>query len=139
MKKLLKFTPPPLIGAGYAALAVSLTRMLIRNLSDLFLWIGPMAGLDEGTLSYGAQVLGQLRSAQILSPWLPCLLIGASAASLMAWLLSRRRVKRITIDLLVWLVLLIPLALPVLWFTTVNGIRTGSLISLLINLLPHLL
>ena len=139
MKKTLKNTLSPLLGALYAALAVLLSRLLIRNLSGLFLWVGPMAGLDEGTLSYGAQVLAQLQSAQILSPWLPCLLIGAAAAALAAWLISRRRLKRITIDLLVWILLLIPLALIVLWFTTVNSIRVSSLISLLIDLLPHLL
>ena len=139
MKKTLKYALPPLLGALYAALAILLSRLLIRNLSGLFLWVGPMAGLDKNTLSYGAQVLSQLNSAHILSPWLPCLLIGAAAASLAAWLISRRRIKRITIDLLVWILLLIPLALIVLWFTTVNSIRVSSLISLLINLLPHLL
>lgn len=139
MKKTLKYALPPLLGALYAALAILLSRLLIRNLSGLLLLVGPMASLDEGTLSYGAQVLAQLQSAQILSPWLPCLLIGAAAASLAAWLISRRRIKRITIDLLVWILLLIPLALIVLWFTTVNSIRVSSLISLLIDLLPHLL
>lgn len=139
MKKYAKYVLVPLCGAGYAALALLISRLLVRGLSPLFTWVGGLAELNENTLSYAGQILDQFKTAVIRSPWLPALLIGAAIGALAAWLISLRRVKRIAIDILLWLILLLPLALLALWFTELNGIRVGAFISALLPLLPHLL
>jgi len=138
MKKLLKHALPPLIGAGYAALAVGLSRLAVHRLSDVFSCIAPLIGLPEDALSYGIQILSQLKSAVILSPWLPCLAIGALVGALLARPVSRRKAMRIVTAVLA-LLLLLPFALTVLYFTSVNGIRVGALVQTLLPIIPHLL
>lgn len=139
MRKIWKYLSGALIGAAYAALPVALSRLLIRHLAALFDWIGALAGLDESALSYGAQILSQLKSAALLSPWLPFLLTGAALGIMIVWLASRKPIKHIVIDLTLWLLLLLPLALCALWFTAVNGIRVGLLIQSVLPILPHIL
>ena len=139
MKKILKYISAALAGAAYGALAVVLSRLLIRNLASLLHWVGGAAGLDGELLSYGVQVLEQLRSAALLSPWLPAMLIGGCYGALTAWLIRRRRKWKIIAALLAGLLLLIPCALAALWFTSVNGIFVCSLIRVLLPLIPQLL
>ena len=139
MKKTLKYLLFSLWGAAYGALAVGLSRLLVRNLAPLFRLIGGLAGLNETTLAYGSGILAPLSNASILSPWLPALLIGAAVGLFSAWLISRPGVTRIVINLTLDLFLLIPLALAALWFTYVNGICVGSLIKTLLPILSHLL
>jgi len=126
-------------GVSYSALAVGLSRLLVRNLAPLFRFIGGLASLDEKTLAYGSDILMPLRSAVIVSPWLPALLIGAALGLLFAWLISRPGVTRIVINLTLHLLLLIPLALLALWFTSVNAISIGALIQSILPILPHIL
>ena len=139
MKKALNYLPSALCGAAYSALAVGLSRLLIRNLAPLFRFIGGLASLDEETLVYGHDILAQLQGAVIVSPWLPALLIGAAAGLLSAWLISRPGVTRIVINLTLYLILLIPLALIALWFTSVNAISVSALIQSILPILPHIL
>lgn len=139
MKKAVKYSLSMLGGVAYAALAVLLSGWLIRNLSSLFAVVSGMTGSDEDTLIYISQILSQFRQAEVVPPWLWALLTGAAFGTLTAWLSSLRRVRRIAIDILLWLPLLIPLSLIVLWFTDVNGIRVGALVSRLFPLLPDLL
>ena len=139
MKKIWKYPLGALLGAAYAALPAALSRLLIRQLDVLFSRIGALASLDEKTLSYGAQILSQLKSASILSPWLPFLLTGAALGLMIAWLIARKPVKHIVIHLTLWLLLLIPLTLLALWLTTVNDIALGNLLQSILPILPHIL
>ncbi len=90
-------------------------------------------------LSYGGQILSQLKSAVIASPWLPFLLTGAVLGLLIAWITDRKPVKHIVIDLTLGLLLLLLLTLPALWFTSINAISVGSLIQSILPILAHLL
>lgn len=139
MKKYLKYLRGSFIGAAYAALPVVLSRVLIRNLAGSFGWIGSIASLDEETLSYGMQILSQLKSAVIVSPWLPFLLAGAVLGGLIAWITDRKPVKHIVIDLVLGLLLILLLTLLALWFTSINAIGVGSLIQSILPTLFHLL
>ena len=139
MKKYLRYMWGLLIGAACAALPVALSRILIRNLAGIFGWIGSIASLDEETLSYGVQILAQLKSAVIVSPWLPFLLVGAVLGLLTAWLTGRKPVRHIVIDLTLGLLLLLLLTLLALWFTSINAISVGSLIESILPTLAHLL
>ncbi|MBE5811877.1 MAG: hypothetical protein E7318_13270 [Clostridiales bacterium] len=139
MKKYLKYLRGSFIGAACAALPVALSRVLIRNLAGIFGWIGSIASLDGETLSYGVQILAQLKSAVIGSPWLPFLLAGAVLGLLMAWITGRKPVKHIVIGLVLGLLLILLLTLLALWFTSINAISVGSLIESILPALAHLL
>lgn len=139
MKKYLRYMWGLFIGAACAALPVALSRLLIRNLAGIFGWIGSIASLDEETLSYGVQILAQLKSAVIVSPWLPFLLAGAVLGLLTAWLTGRKPVKHIIIDLTLGLLLLLLLTLLALWFSSINAISVGALIESILPTLAHLL
>lgn len=139
MKKYLKYMRGSLIGAACAALPVVFSRVLIRNLGGIFGWISSLASLDEETLSYGMQILSQLKSAVIASPWLPFLLGGAVLGGAIAWLTDRKPVRHVVIDLFLGLVLLLVLTLLAVWFTSINAICVGSLIQAILPTLFHLL
>lgn len=139
MKKYMRYMWGLFIGAACAALPVAFSRVLIRNLAGIFGWIGSIASLDEETLAYGVQILAQLKSAVIASPWLPFLLAGAALGLLMAWITGCKTVRRIVIDLTLNLLLLLPLMLLALWFTSINAISVGSLIESILPTLAHLL
>lgn len=139
MKRYLKYPLGLFIGAACAALPVALSRLMIRNLAGIFHWMGSIASLDEETLAYGAQILSQLKSAVIASPWLPFLLAGAVLGLLMAWLTGRKPVKHIIIDLTLGLLLLLLLTLLALWFTSINAISVGALIESILPTLAYLL
>ena len=139
MKKYLRYMRGVFIGVACAALPVALSRILIRNLSGIFGWIGSIASLDEEMLAYGVQILSQLKSAVIVSPWLPFLLAGAVLGLLVAWLTGRKPVKHIVINLLLGLLLLLLLTLLALWFTSINAISVGSLIQSILPTLANLL
>lgn len=139
MKKYLKYLLGVLAGAACAALPVALSRILIRKLSGIFGWIGSIVSLDEEILSYGVQILSQLKSAVIVSPWLPFMLTGAALGVLMAWMISRKTGKHIIIRLTLDLLQLLLLTLLALWFTSINAISVGSLIQSILPTLAHLL
>lgn len=136
MKKYLKYPAGALIGAAYAALPVLLSRLLIAHLAELFGWIGSLASLDESTLAYGAQILSQLKSASVISPWLPFLLTGAVLEPVILRLTGG---KNAALFLTLGLLLLLPFALLALWFTSVNDIRVGALIQSILPILSHIL
>ena len=139
MKKYLRYMWGLFIGAVCAALPVVLSRLLIRNLAGIFAWIGAIAFLDEETLSYGVQILAQLKSAVIVTPWLPFLLAGAVLGLLIAWITGHKPVKHIIIHLTLGLLLLLLLMLHALWFTSINAISVGSLIESILPTLAHLI
>ena len=139
MKKYLRYTGGFLIGAACGALPVALSRMLIRNLAGIFSWIGSIASLDEAMLSYGVQILSQLKTAVIVSPWLPFLLAGAVLGLLMAWITGRKQGKHVVIRLTLDLLQLLVLTLLALWFTSINAISVGSLIQSILPILANLL
>ena len=139
MKKYLRYMWGSFIGIACAALPVILSRILIRNLAGVFGGIGSIASLDEETLAYGVQILAQLKSAVIVSPWLPFLLAGAVLGLLMAWITGRKPVKHIVIDLVLGLLLILLLTLLALWFTSINAIGVGVLIQSILPTLMNLL
>ena len=139
MKKSLRYMGGLFMGAAVAALPVVLSRILIRNLSGIFGWIGSIVSLDEEILSYGVQILSQLKSAVIVSPWLPFMLTGAALGVLMAWMISRKTGKHVIIRLTLDLLQLLLLTLLALWFTSINAISVGSLIQSILPTLAHLL
>lgn len=143
MKNFPKYLLAPSIGAAYAALSVAFSRWLLTHLAELFEVIGGWTGLDDSALAYGAQVLAQLKTASIDSPWIPFLLggafLGAGFGALLTHLLRNHRAAHITIDLFFLILFLLPLALAALWFTSVNDICFGTLINTLLPLIPYLL
>ena len=79
--------------------------------------------LDEETLQYITQALSILRRAQIRPAWLLTLLAGSAAGAGVA------RVRIRTVRRLMWLMLFLVLSALCLWFTKVNGIRSGAVFS----------
>lgn len=139
MKKYMKYPLGVRIGAACAALPVAFSRLMIRNLAGIFRWIGSIASLEEELISYGVQILSQLKDTVIVSPWLSFLLTGAVLGGLVAWMAGRKPVRHIVIDLTLGLLLILLLTLLALWFTSINAISVGSLIQSILPTLFHLL
>lgn len=137
MKKHIRFLLSPLAGLLYAAAVILLSRLLIVFLAGPAGAVCRIAGLDADTLEYVRQILIQFRNARLVSPWLPALLTGAVCGLLTGWA-ARRRAGRI-LCVILWVILLLPLVLTAVWFTSVNDIMTGALIRTLLPLLPALL
>lgn len=136
MKILKKYFLPLVPGAVYGAAVTVLSQLLLRFSGQLFSLAGGAAGLDAGTVSYGAQVLGQLREATLGSPWL--LTLGCSVLfALLGRLTAGRRGWRVALWILA-AALVLPLVLWALWCTRVNGVYLGDLLDLLLPLLPAL-
>lgn len=138
MQKKFKFLWPVCTSLLCAALSLLLAATLIRSLSGPVGWIGSLAGMSGSDVAYAAQVVGQLANAEIASPWLPFLLVGAIFGLLTAWLL-RRRTHKIAVGVCLHVLLLILLTPAALWLTEVNAVQVGALLKILIPLLPALL
>lgn len=135
MQKMLRRAPAMLLGAAYGALAVCLSRLLIVRLGDLVSLIGGMTALDESVVGLAAYALSQLVHAQIVSPIVPAMLLGALAGLLLNPPQRRRILSRVCLGAL----LLLPLTLLALWFTVVNDVQVGALVSVLLPMLSRLL
>lgn len=139
MKIYLKYLLGSFIGSVCSALPVVLSRILVRNLARIFGWVGSIMPLDKETLVRGIQILAQLKTAIIVSPWLLFLVAGAVLGALAVWFLDRRKARHIIIDLALCLLLLLLLIFFALWLTSINGIFVGSLIHSVLPTLFHLL
>lgn len=139
MKIYLKYLLGSFIGSVCSALPVVLSRILVRNLAGIFGWVGSLMSLQEETLARGTQILAQLKTAIIVSPWLLFLLAGAVLGALAVWFLNRMPVRHIIIDLALCLLLLLLLTLLALWLTSINEIFVSSLIRSVLPTLFHLL
>ncbi len=139
MKINLKYLPGPFIGSACSALPVALSRVLVRNLAGIFGRVGSLMSLDKEALARGTQILSQLKTAAIVSPWLLFLLAGAVLGALAAWVFDRRKARHIVLDLALCLLLLLLLTLIALWLTSINEIFVGSLIRSVLPTLSHLL
>ena len=134
-----KYLLGPFIGSACAALSVALSRVLVRNLAGIFGRVGSLVSLDKEILARGTQILSQLKTAVIVSPWLFFLLAGAVLGALAAWFLDRRKARHIVLDLALCLPLFLLLTLLSLWLTSINEIFVGSLIRSVLPTLSHLL
>ena len=139
MKISLKYLLGSFIGSACAALPVALSRVLVRNLAGIFGWVGSLMSLDKETLVRGIQILAQLKTAIIVSPWLLFLAAGAVLGALAVWFFDRKPVRHIIIDLALCLLLLLLLIFFALWFSSINDIFVGSLIRSVLPTLFHLL
>ena len=139
MKIYLKYLLGSFIGSVCSALPVVLSRILVRNLARIFGWVGSLMSLDKETLTRGLQILSQLKTAAIVSPWLFFLLAGAVLGALAAWFFDRRKARHIVLDLALCLLLLLLLTLLALWLTSINEIFVSSLIRSVLPTLSHLL
>lgn len=138
MQKKFKWIAPVPFFTLCSSVSVLIPRLLIRNLAALFRHIGPIANMDQHTISQATEILSQLQHAHIRLPWLPILVCGTIIGILCTWLLRRCR-HRIAVFSLAWIVLFILLTPAAFWLTEVNGIRTGALLSALLPILPALL
>lgn len=120
MKKRNAYIIASLAGLLYGVLIIFLSRLIVQNLSGLFTGIAPIAGIGE--TEYIAQVLGQMKTARIVSPWIAVLLIGIAAGALFLFLIRRCK-RKILIACCVWIPLAIPLTAAVLLCSEINGIR----------------
>ena len=127
------------IGSACSALPVALSRVLVRNLAGIFSRVGSLMSLDKETLTRGTQILSQLKTAAIVSPWLPFIWAGAVLGALAVWVFDRRKARHIVIDLALGLLLLLFLTLIALWLTSINEIFVASLIRSVLPTLSHLL
>ena len=122
MKKRVRALLPFLLGAAYGLLLILLTFWLITGAADVVAFAAQMLRLEAAQDVVLA--LRQLEEAHIQLPWAVILLMGALALVL-AWLLRRCRRKALISSCLA-VVLVLPLTVMVLAFTTINGIRPAN-------------
>ena len=125
MKKRITYIIASIVGVLYGLALLLLSRHLIFNLSGLFGLINRFAQIGDG--DYIAQILSQLKNAQLASPWVAVLLIGWAAGAAFYFLIRRRKRKAL-ISCCVWIPLLLPLTVAVMCFTAINGIRPAALV-----------
>lgn len=129
LKKLLAALLP---GAAVGAIAIALSQLILRNLGEIVRWVGGIAQMKESDVTLFSQILGQLRDAEIVSPWLPVLLICCGVNVLIALLIHRGKLRKFVLNVGLCLLLVTPFAL---WFTYVNGVMLGDMIPQLIPIL----
>lgn len=115
-----------------AALCGILPAVFLRNIGSLIRMLGKQFGLRSTEIKQFAEIFDQLKEASILPPVLllaAILLVGA----LTVLLLPRSRKAR-TVTAVIWVLLLLPLTLLSLWFTLVNDLQFGIVISSLIRM-----
>lgn len=115
----------------YAALVLLAAQALIRCAGSLFALAAPLIDLPEKDAAYAIQILSQLRTAVLVSPWAVALVLGA-ISGLFIFMLIRRK-KRLTV-LLLFILLFFPLTLTALLFTLVNDVRVIALLHALLPL-----
>lgn len=132
MQKLLKTLRRMIPGFLCSVIAVFGSCLLIRRLDAIFHWIGSISGIEEQLLLQLEQVLVQLRQAELSPAWLPVVVVGTAAGSLLGCL---RRKAGMTLGTILLLLLLTLLAACL---TSVNGIKVWALLKCFLPMLPNL-
>jgi len=127
MKRVFRYIGTVLCCAILGLAAAWLSRILIMNLGYLAERIAHIAGADSDTAAYTGQILGQLKLAQIHSPWAASAVAGAALGVIMA-LAAKKRTCRVLVPILVF----IPGIIIAFCFTEVNGILTFALLRRLL-------
>lgn len=119
--------------AATAALAAVFPPVFVRNMGGLIRLLGGPLGLGAGEVKQFSAIFDQLKEASVLPPvWLILLIfVGGFFAALNAIIGGKRRR---TVTVILWILLLLPLAFLSLWFTHVNDLQFGIVISALIRL-----
>ena len=120
------------VGAVYGALAVLFSRVLIHNLGDIFSSAAYLFGMNAETAAYVTDIITQLHTAELASPWLYII----PACAVLMSLTSRLRIKS---SFTLWLFLFIPISLISVCLTDVNTILFLSLIKTFLPLVSALL
>lgn len=132
MQKLMKTLRRMIPGFLCSVIAVFVSCLLIRRLDAIFHWIGSVSGMEEQLLLQFEQVLLQLRQAELSPAWLPVVVVGMAAGSLLGCL---RRKAGIALGTFLLLLLLTLLATGL---TSVNGIKVWALLKCFLPMLPNL-
>ena len=125
MSKLKRWGIPVLFGAVYAAVAVLLSQLLLRNAGEIAL----LLGADEQI----AAALGQIKTAPMAAPWPAALLIGGLIGGLIGRISARK--VRVRIALALGVLLLLPCILAAASLTEVNAVRLWNVLR---SILPYL-
>lgn len=126
MKKRFSYAIAALVGLLYGLVTVLLSRLWIRCSGGVFWLIGTLSGLED--TDHITQVLRQLKTASIASPWVAVLLAGAALGALFYLLISRCKRKK-AIACWVGIPLLLPVSLALVLFTKVNDIRPSAMFT----------
>lgn len=126
MKKWHSYVIALLAGAAYGLAMLLLSRFLIYNLGGLFSGISAITGIAEAEKKQIVQILDQLKTAHLVSPWAVVFLLGAVAGVVYFFLIQRCK-KKILLSCCVWIPLLLPLALVMMCYTEINSVRLSGL------------
>ena len=133
MKLLKNLGKACLWGALYGLVAILLSRLLLRSLSEIILAFGG-SGI---VIKQIVKAVAQLKTAAINSPWLPAALLGAALGILSVLVIKKPRVRAWVCTIL-GILLLIPAVALALCFTSVNSVRILELVKTLLPLLALL-
>ena len=128
---------PRLITAAGCSLALTafcgiFPVVFVRNIGLLIRTLGKTFGLRSYQIKQFAEIFDQLKEASILPP-VVILAAVFLACALTVLLLPNSRKARI-LAIIIWALLLLPLAILSLWFTLVNDLQFGIVIGSLIRM-----
>lgn len=126
MKKRFPYAIASLAGLVYGLMTLLLSRALITHSGVFARGICAIAAVAESKAGHIVRILGQLKTADVVSPWAAVLLPGAAIGVLYYALIRRVKRKRL-LSCCVWIPLLLPLSFAVILFTQVNGVRPSAL------------
>lgn len=123
--KYYKYITFALGGISYGIILLCLSRYLIFNIESIFKIIANMIGLSEKEILEICTILTQFKKAEVVSPYIPVILISAVLVVLYAFLIRKSKRKK-TITTCVWTILFLPLLLVMIMFSEINGIRISA-------------
>lgn len=115
----------------YFGMILLASRMLISHCASVFGWVGALLKLDADVITYGRDILSQLRGAAIVSPWLVFSVICILCAYGCVRVLGKRKGLLVALGI----ILFVPLILVAFLLTEVNGILIWKLVRHVLNLL----
>lgn len=127
-----------LSGAFFTLLIWTASVCFLRNLGGIIGSLAPVFGLDTDTSRTFSEIFGQLRSAMLDLPMgiagSVCLLFSGFAAAFLSGKPSPKAGRIVTVCVLGVMIFLLLTAVTI-WFTEVNDIRFGKVMTSLVSLL----
>ena len=140
-QKVLRWVLPPVFGAAFGALSVYLSQLLIRNMDKILSAFAEVSGMSEKELKPVMMMLGSFGTAELASPWLPAMLVGAALALVFVIIWRIKPIKWLILFVInaILLSFLMMIFVPVsLSMTEVNGVSLGATLERVITMLGQM-
>ncbi|MBQ4050598.1 MAG: hypothetical protein IJD13_03140 [Oscillospiraceae bacterium] len=122
---------PAILSVLTTALCAIFPSAFVHGIGSLIRLAGKTFGLKSTDIKQFSEIFDQLKEASVLPPVWLLLLVFAACFAAAVWARKGKKGRRIAVAV-IWLLLLLPLMLLSLWFSNVNDLQYGIVISALI-------